>query len=323
MSQLSSLGGINTDLQFKPGGNPYADLATGGLAGLGNAYGQTYNSALAANQANYNNVVGGYKNLAGQVGNILGQGGTPWGVAQPAAQAIQDTLASAKGGAIQNSINRGLGGSTAAVAAQRGANLDAEKAYGSLGAQLAQTYAGYTANLGQGMLGAMQNTNIPFPNGNEYSNLYQQYGQQQQSQQNMALLAQQSMAQQQLARRAASAGQISRGGGGVNIPQMPRGGTFGSGGGGFPSGGAAELQSGLFGRGNTMASGTGPAPISLAGGQSQAAGQIIGGYGGLIPTWGGGDTNSMAGTGYEGVPSGDYTGSSAMYGGGTVYPGDF
>ncbi len=230
------LGGLNTDISFTPGGNPYSALATGGLAGLGTAYGQTYNSALNASQQQYNAVVGGYKNLASGVMGILGQGGG-WGVAAPAAQAIQDTLAQAKGGAIQNSINKGLGSSTAAVAAQRGANLDANKAYASLGSQLAQTAAGYTSGLGQGMLGAIQGLNIQYPNAGEYSGLYQQYGQQQQSAMNMAMLAQQQAAQQQLAMRAMSASQSRGGGGGVSTPQMPRGGTYGSGGGSFASGG--------------------------------------------------------------------------------------
>lgn len=294
------LGGLNTNLTFTPGGNPYADVTPAGLA---TSYGQTYNSALAANQQNYNNVIGGYKSLAGNVASILGQGGG-WGVAQPAAQAIQDTLASAKGGAMQNSINKGLGSSTAAVAAQRGANLDAEKAYGSLGAQLAQTYAGYTAGIGQNMLGAMNSVNIPYPNAGEYSSLYQQYGQQQQSAMNMAMLAQQQAAQQQLALRSLSMSRSGGGGGGgaAPTPQMPRGGTYGSGGGSFASGGGltpSGFGMPMNGAGGSSASATGggfnpnllgygtPMPQSIN--PSQYGGDLIGGddYGGMIGMGGG------------------------------------
>ncbi len=169
MSQLGTP--INAALNFAPGGNPLL-ASGGGLAGLGLDYGASYASALKANQQNYNNIIGGYQTVLGNVGNTLGQGSTPWGVAGPAAQAIQDTYAQQSGGALQNSISRGVGGSTAAVAQQRGAALDASKAYAGLGAQLAQTYAGYQSNLGQGQLGFMNSVSSPYPNAGAYNQLY-------------------------------------------------------------------------------------------------------------------------------------------------------
>lgn len=230
---------ISAGLNYNPSGagNPYSGIMAG-PAGLAANYGLSYNNALQANQQNYNNIIGGYETVLGNVGNTLGQGGG-WGVAAPAAQSIADTYAQQSGGAMQNSINKGIGNTTAASAAQRGAALDANKAYAGLGAQLAQTYAGYEANLGQSELNFMNGVQIPYPNGAEYSSLYQQYGE---AQQTAAQLAQQmALSQQQLRMSAGrSQGSGGGGGGGTSIASRPRGGTYGSGGGGFASGSGGD-----------------------------------------------------------------------------------
>lgn len=243
MSQLGSLGTpINSTLNFQPGGNPIAGLAGGGLAGLGASYAQDYQSYLNTNQTNYNNIIGGYQTVMNNIGNTLGQGGTPYGIAQGAANQITMRGNQAAGGAIQNSINSGVGKSTAAVAAQRGTASDTNMALGQLGNELAGTYAGYESNLGQSQLNFMNSVSAPPPNAAAYSSLAQQYGVQQQGQANLAL-QQQALAQQQQASRFAAARSQS-GGGGVGVGAAPRGGTFGSGGGGFPSGSGVTPSSG-------------------------------------------------------------------------------
>lgn len=228
---------IDATLNYQPGGNPLAGLA-GGLPGLAMSYGADYNAYLAANQKNYNNIIQGYGTVMQNVASSLGQGGD-WGVATPAANQIMEQGRRAAGGAIQNSINSGVGKSTAAVAAQRGVTSDTQQALGSLGASLANTYAGYQANLGSGELAFMNSVNAPPPNAAAYGMLAQQYGQTQQQAANMAM-QQQALDQQQRASNQAASRAMAGGGRGVSIPQMPRGGTYGSGSGGFPSGGGFE-----------------------------------------------------------------------------------
>lgn len=267
MSQMSSLGApISADLNFNPSGagNPYAGILSG-PAGLAQQYGVSYNNALQANQQNYNSIIGGYNTVMQNVGNTLGQGGG-WGVAAPAAQAIADTYAQQSGGAMQNSINSGVGNTSAATAAQRGAALDANKAYAGLGSQLASTYAGYEANIGQNQLNFMNGVQIPYPDGSQYNNLYQQYGATQQAQ---ASMAQQMALSQQQMRMAAGRGGSS--GGGASVGAAPRGGTYGSGGGGFASGGGvaptntagpSTTQNGNSSKGNSGAVGLGGQSIN-------------------------------------------------------------
>jgi hypothetical protein len=195
---------------------------------FGGNYAGAYNSALSANMANYQNVLQGYQQTMGQqagaqgaiqsgygqlynsvLGGLgMGQGGavgaggavsggagvgTPgtgnWGIAAPAAQAIADQYAQQSGSATQGLVNSGLGNSTVLANVQRGVGLDAAKAYGSLGANLAQTGVGYMANLGQAglnyqnqasqqntalasqQLGFMGGTNIPYPSASAYGSL--------------------------------------------------------------------------------------------------------------------------------------------------------
>jgi hypothetical protein len=162
-------------------------------AALGQQYASSYDAALAMNQQNYTNIMQGYGTLNQQVANTLGQGGTPWGVAAPAAQAISDTLTDQMGTTTQGLINAGLGNSTVMNSLQQGNALQAQKAYGSLGSQLAQTYAGYESNLGLSQLNFMNSVNAQYPNPQAYSQLLQQAGYSQIAQQQMQ------MAQQQMA----------------------------------------------------------------------------------------------------------------------------
>lgn len=276
MSQLGNP--ISAGLNFNPSGagNPFLG-AMGGPAGLAQQYGQSYQNSLQANQQNYNNIIGGYQNVMNNVGNTLGQGGTPWGVAAPAAQAIQDTYQQQAGGAFQNSINKGVGNTTAASASQRGAGLDAQKAYAGLGSQLASTYAGYEANLGQSQLGFMGSVNVPYPNGQDYSTLYQQYGATQANAANNALL-------QQAQRQSNFAANAGRGPGvsGVSTPQMPgvnRGGQASSG---------SNASQGFMSNGMPLNSPTSSSYSNPPSGSQASGGSFAG-------------TPALTGTGYMGV----------------------
>ncbi len=298
---------IQADLAFQPGGNPYV----GGLPGLGIAYQQSYNSALAANQKNYQNIIGGYDTLKQNIASTLGQTGDGWGIAQAGANAIARQSAQATGGALQNSINSGVGKSTAAVAAQRGANFDTEQAYAGLGNQLASTYAGYEGNLGLSELGFMNSIQEPYPDTAGYNSLAQQYGQQQATAQQMAMQAQ--ALQLQKRQLGAGAGAGRSGGGGVSIPNAPRGGTDGSGGGGFASGGSGDLS--MFGGGG------GSNPYGIGGRNPFSGGGGGGGYSSPVV-----NTSSVV-PGDPNNPFGGNTGDENMLGegsdSGTIVAGGF
>ncbi len=136
-------------LQGSPrlGGGFYQTSVNQGISDYGDVL-AGYQSAIGAQQAQQAGIQSGYSNLQGQVANTLGYGGTPWGVAAPAAQSIADVYAQRQGQATQQLINSGLGNSTVLQSALRGNMLDTQKAYAGLGANLAQTYAGYQSNLG-------------------------------------------------------------------------------------------------------------------------------------------------------------------------------
>jgi len=261
---------IDGAIDIPKGGNAYAGYAMGGLAGLAQSYQQDYDSYLNTNKSLYDKITKGYGTVMQNVANTLGQGGS-WGVAQPAADAIEMQARRSAGGAIQNSINSGLGKSTAAVAAQRGVNQDANYAYSQLGSALADKYAGYQAQLGTSQLGFMNSVQAPPPNAAAYSSLFQQYGQQQQAAQNMIMQQAALDAQTRASNQAASRSMVAGGGGGVSIGQRPRGGTYGSGGGGFASGSAGTGPYGDVASFNVGKNG----PMTGAGG-----GYGGGGYGG-------------------------------------------
>jgi len=175
---------------FSGAGNIVSNPA-GAINQFGSNYAAAYNSALQANQANYQNILQGYQQTAAKqstaqqaisggynqlyntvlgtlgvgqggavgAGGAVNQGGN-WGVAAPAAQAIADTYAQASGSVLQNAVNSGLGGTSALASLERGPSLDAAKAYGALGANLAQTAAGYESQLGQAGLNYANQANM-------------------------------------------------------------------------------------------------------------------------------------------------------------------
>jgi hypothetical protein len=288
MSQISSPYQIAGSLNFMPGGNPIMGMAEG-LPGLAMSYQQDYDSALQGNQQNYNNILAGYQQNYGQlqtglsavgagygslmsgITNTLGADyGVPgasnqWGIAAPAAAAINKEFAAQTGqrfdangnpigvptgGSIANSlISQGLGNTSAMPDDSRSATQDYNTALGSLGANLAQTYAGYQSSIGQAYLGQQNSENmalanqgnqqlafqnsvqIPYPSASAYAAIAQQQGQ----------AAQAAAAQaQQLQIFKMGLGRGGASGGGASVGAAPRGGTYGSGGGGFASGGGVE-----------------------------------------------------------------------------------
>lgn len=133
-----------------------------------------YNQLLGLNMQNYNSMMGqytqaqnnlssglaglsgAYSNLYGGIRDTLGVGGGGWGVAQPGANAIEESFAQARGNITQGMINQGLGNSTVAAALQNQQALMSARAYGELGAQLANTAAGYAAQIGLAQANAYQ-----------------------------------------------------------------------------------------------------------------------------------------------------------------------
>lgn len=153
-------------------------MATYGYSQSNQTYGMipgmmgVYNQTLGLNEQNYANILGTYGRGAGQlaatlpgiyggygqlqsaIGQTLGVTGGGWGVAAPAAQAIQQTFAQTQGQTRQQMINAGLGNTTVGANISNQNALMASQAYAGLGAQLAQTYAGYEAQIGLAGLGA-------------------------------------------------------------------------------------------------------------------------------------------------------------------------
>lgn len=87
------------------------------------------------------------------MGQVLGQNGN-WGVAGPAAQAIGQQGAAQQGQVTQRMTDAGLGNTSVPGNLSNQANLFTQQAYGGLGAQLAQTAAGYQSQIGLAGQGA-------------------------------------------------------------------------------------------------------------------------------------------------------------------------
>lgn len=131
-----------------------------------------YNQTMGLNQENYRNVLqsfqGAGQGLAaalpgiysqyGDLGknllNTLGVGGGGWGVAEPAARSIGQTFEQQNAKTQQQMINAGLGNTSVGANIQNQNAKMAGEAYGSLGAQLSQTAAGYLAQTGLAGIGA-------------------------------------------------------------------------------------------------------------------------------------------------------------------------
>lgn len=132
-----------------------------------------YRDTLQANQNAYKNTISAYQNAGKQlqgtlpsvyqgynqlnqnVQNTLGMGGHGWGVAQPGADAIARSFAQAQGKTQSQLTSSGLGNTTIYGNAQHQNALMAGQAYGNLGAQLADKYAGYQSQIGLARQGAM------------------------------------------------------------------------------------------------------------------------------------------------------------------------
>jgi hypothetical protein len=159
--------------------NPQMASMYGQLLGMNQGvYGQT-NQAFQQGQSQLANQLPGIYGAYGQItpdvmntlgmGAVLGQNGN-WGVAGPAAQAIGQTYAQNQGQIMQQDIGSGLGNSSLMGNQMTQNALSASQAYGGLGAQLAQTAAGYQAQIPLAQLGAqMQGAGMQ-------SNLAAQYG---------------------------------------------------------------------------------------------------------------------------------------------------
>lgn len=188
---MSQLGNDFIGMGYTPppaGGYAGAGGSTGSSSGSSQSQGQQstqmipgmlgiYSQLLGQNQAHYGNVLNAYQQGQGNLGSnlpgvyagyggvqsdvnntlgmgqVLGKNGN-WGVAAPAAQAIGQTFQQTEAQNTQNMANAGLGNTTVGANLQNQAALQAGQAYGGLGAQLAQTAAGYQAQIGQAQLGA-------------------------------------------------------------------------------------------------------------------------------------------------------------------------
>lgn len=143
----------NSSTQIVPGMmNVYSQL----LGANENNYGNMMNAYQTGEQtigqqspqiaAGYGNVNSAVQNQLG-MGQVLGQNGN-WGVAGPAAQAIQQQTQQGGANITQQMTNAGLGNTTAAGNAQTQNTFYGNQALAGLGSQLAQTAAGYTAQEG-------------------------------------------------------------------------------------------------------------------------------------------------------------------------------
>jgi hypothetical protein len=234
-----------------------------------------YGQLLAMNEQNYKQLLPLYSQGQAAIGqgvgaaeNTLGLGGalggSNWGVAQPAATAIQQQFAATGGQIKQGLASSGLGNSTMLGNMENQNTLFEGQALGGLGAQLAQTAAGYQMQglgmgnqLTQGLLGNLAGYRF----GNTAGNL----------------LGTQSANQSLNNTRGSSGGnQGSPAGGG-------RGGYGGGGSSGNPVAGAGGGFGGGFGGGAGLPSFGGP-PVSTASGNLIGGGNFgdgfTGGYGG-------------------------------------------
>lgn len=101
-----------------------------------------------------NSIYAGYGGVENKVMHTLGVDGGGWGVAAPAAAQIQQNAAQSFGQQQQRLMNSGLGNTTVLAGLQGQNTLFANQAMAGLGAQLAQTAAGYQSQIGMAGLGA-------------------------------------------------------------------------------------------------------------------------------------------------------------------------
>jgi hypothetical protein len=196
---------IQGQIPFQAGAGALGDAMGGGIGG---AYTSAYNAALSQNQAQYQNILGGYQQIAGNqfaaqqpikqgysdLGNQIQ--GTIANVGQSQSQAIADSYSQQSGAASQGLISSGLGNSTVQQSVQAGLGLQKNKADIALSNQMAQLKAGYQAEtgmaglgyanqanqqntqLGLNQLGFMNSVQMQYPNAQSYQQLAQMQGMQ-------------------------------------------------------------------------------------------------------------------------------------------------
>lgn len=113
-----------------------------------------YNSALASQQAQQQQIMGGYNQLQSNVlGGLAGQG-------QARSQEIADQYTARQGQATQNLVSRGLGNSTVQSAVSRGLAFDESKSQNQLTEAIAAQNAQYQSQLGLAGLGYQNTANM-------------------------------------------------------------------------------------------------------------------------------------------------------------------
>lgn len=203
----STIGG---SLTFGGGGG---GMFYGGEAGLAASYNSAYNSALATNQQNYDNILAGYQQLMGNqqaaqqnittgYNNLTTQVlGDIQGSNTAQVQMTDKSYAQQAAQASQQLTNSGLNNSTVVSSVQRGITFDQQLAQTNIANQFAQLTAQYQSSLGLAGLqyqdsANQQNTQLgvqqlnwmnsvqaPYPDAGAYSSLMSYYGQQDQANQ--------------------------------------------------------------------------------------------------------------------------------------------
>ena len=132
------------------------------------AYQGAYNNALAMNQSNYQNVIGGYQRLLSQqttaqqaiqsgYRNLYNDVVTRVeGIGRARAEQINRSSAAQLAASSQQLIDRGLGNTTIQSSVNRGVEADRNLAQLQLSDQVAERTAGYMSNLGLAGLSAQE-----------------------------------------------------------------------------------------------------------------------------------------------------------------------
>lgn len=158
-------GQIGGNLPWQGGPNPAAAAASSNPQAIAQQYGQAYNSALAMNQANYQNILKGYQQaMASQTSaqQAISAGytslyndviGKVSGIGQARANAIERDSARQLAGDSQQLIDRGLGNTTIQTSVNRGVAADKNLQLTQLSDDQAKMIGDYMSNLGLAGLG--------------------------------------------------------------------------------------------------------------------------------------------------------------------------
>jgi hypothetical protein len=158
-------GQIGGNLPWQGGPNPAAAAASSNPQAIAQQYGQAYNSALAMNQANYQNILSGYqKAMASQTSaqQAIAAGytslyndviGKVSGIGQARANAIERDSARQLAGDSQQLIDRGLGNTTVQSSVNRGVEADRNLQLTQLSDDQAKMVGDYMSQLGLAGLG--------------------------------------------------------------------------------------------------------------------------------------------------------------------------